>query len=403
MRRWYFLSSTFILYFGYGVFLSQYDWRVLSKNIESKNPPGYYDYSGVVNVHSNLSTGSGSLADIVSAAQEAKLDFIYITDLNVFDFPQDFEGYHQGTLVFAGVEYSYLNSRLLRLNAQVKSAASSLGQAQAILADHLSQSNQNAQEGVYILAHPLKPKFQWVGDYPPGLHGLEIINLKSVWQNGWLNHRLSFFWSLLIYPFNDRLALLRLFQEPKAELQLWDHLNQKSRLVGVAGADAESRIRISNHHFLRFPSYITLFNLVRNHVLLTSELTGDFKGDSAKIMTALKAGNFYFSLDILADPRGFATWITRGQERLPMGSEIPLHNSLELHVRLPDKPMVPFEIVILKDNQRMMTTNSAHARYHIHGPGTYRVAVRVIPTLPLPDGKQWFTWIYSNPFFVRSP
>ncbi len=33
--------------------------------------------------------------------------------------------------------------------------------------------------------------------------------------------------------------------------------------------------------------------------------------------------------------------------------------------------------------------------------GVYRVIARVFPTLTLPDGQRWITWIYSNPFYVE--
>jgi hypothetical protein len=39
--------------------------------------------------------------------------------------------------------------------------------------------------------------------------------------------------------------------------------------------------------------------------------------------------------------------------------------------------------------------------YAITTPGVYRLEVRVIPLLPLPDAKKWIGWIYTNPFFVK--
>jgi hypothetical protein len=49
----------------------------------------------------------------------------------------------------------------------------------------------------------------------------------------------------------------------------------------------------------------------------------------------------------------------------------------------------------------MMTSNSQVTQYYLNSPGVYRVLVRVIPTLPLPDGKKWIPWIYTNMFYVE--
>jgi hypothetical protein len=72
-------------------------------------------------------------------------------------------------------------------------------------------------------------------------------------------------------------------------------------------------------------------------------------------------------------------------------------------VTLPQKPKVPFDTIIIKQGEKMMTSNSQVTHFYINSPGVYRVMVRVIPTLPLPDGKKWIPWIYTNPFYVKSP
>ncbi|MGE0527691.1 MAG: hypothetical protein AB7P49_11555, partial [Bdellovibrionales bacterium] len=68
---------------------------------------------------------------------------------------------------------------------------------------------------------------------------------------------------------------------------------------------------------------------------------------------------------------------------------------------LPQKPDVPFDVIIYRDGLRVMTSNSQLTQYYLNTPGVYRVMVRVIPTLPLPDGKKWIPWIYTNPFYVE--
>lgn len=400
MRKILVASFIFFALFGYGLLLSQMNVKVIQETLEPSNYAGYYDYRGVTNVHSSLSLGSGSVQEVINGAQEAGLDFLFLTDLNLFAANSVPEGYHRQTLVLAAAEYSYLDSRLLLYDISRRHQLDSLGQAQVLLADLLSQSGPDAQQDLIILAHPSKPGFSWSGVYPSGLDGLEVINLKSVWQHAWNSSKISFLWSALVYPFNSHLALLRLYEEPQYELTLWDQLSTSRRMIGMAGADATAKTSPIGRFYLKFPAYQTSFGLVSNHVLLRSELTGETESDRRKILKALSEGQFYFSLDVLGNPKGFMAFVQDGERTHPMGSRIKWAPGMKIMVHLPHKPSTPFESAILKDGQHIMSSNSVDTTYEIHGPGVYRVVVRVFMALTLPDGQRWISWIYANPFYI---
>jgi len=404
MKKFFVITALIFIYLIYGLYLARFDVRIFPEELVIDPPKGFFDYRGVTNVHTSLSSGSGDLSDVIGAAQSVGLDFISITDLNVFEKPKSMGGYHGNLLVMLDGEYSYLNSRLLNLAAKSTSHLQGVGRAQVVLADMLSQENRSPEAGVLVLAHPMKSRFRWSGELPPGLDGMELINLKSVWQEAWEKNKGSFFWSLLILPFNEKLALLRLFETPTEEVRLWDEQNEKRRTFAIAGADADAKMVLGgSEKFLRFPSYQTLFSLVRNHVLLRSELTGHPQNDEEKLSAAIRAGQFYLSLDVLGNPRGFNAIVQNGQGQIsPMGSQIPYTSDMSIVVTLPQKPQVPFDVIIYRNGQRMMTSNSQVTQYYLTGPGVYRVMVRVIPTFPLPDGKRWIPWIYTNPFYVLS-
>jgi hypothetical protein len=392
-----------MVYLFYGIFLNNFDLSVIPSELSASDPPGFHDYAGIINVHTNASTGSASPENVILAGQEAGLDYLFITDLNQFDpAAKRFEGYHNNLLVFVDGEYTYLNSRLLNIGVSTPRDLLGPGRAQVFFADVLGQTKRPRDQGLFVLAHPLKPKYTWVGEFPVGLDGIELVNLKSIWQEAWLRSRWSFFWSLVVFPFNDRLALLRLFRDPRGEVELWDNLSSRRPTLGFAGADAEAHIRIFGKWGLKYPSYETLFSLVRNHVMLTTELTGNAEDDRNKILSALAKGQFYVSLDILGDPKGFlATLTNRHGDVFPLGAKVAWQEGLNLHVHLPQRPTVPFEVEIYRDGERVVQANSQDTRIPLHAPGIYRVKVRVIPTLPLPDGKKWIPWIYTNPFYVR--
>lgn len=404
MRKFIVLTTAVFLYLVYGLYLAQYDVRILSEDLTPDPPRGFFDYRGVTNVHTQLSSGSGDISRVVEAAQTAGLDFLSITDLNLFNKPSSLAGYHGSLLVMMDGEYSYLNSRLLNIGATTQRHLHGVGRSQVIFADLITQEEREADLGLFVLAHPLKPRYRWTGEYPSGLNGIEVINLKGMWQEAWEKTKLSFLLSLLILPFNEELALLRLFHAPDDEILLWDELAQKRRTIGLAGADAEARMVLGGRRsFLRYPTYETLFSLVRNHLLLRSELTGNWVNDVEKLATAMGQGHFYMSLDILGNPKGFnAVLKGKSGQIWPMGSEVKFTPGMALEITLPQKPKVPFDVVVYRDGQRMMTSNAQITQYILNSPGVYRVMVRVIPTLPLPDGKKWIPWIYTNPFYLSS-
>ncbi len=404
MNKIWIPTIAIILYVIYGLYLANYDVRIFPEELRAEPPKGFFDYRGVTNVHTRFSSGSGDVTRVIAAAQTAGLDFLSITDLNVFDKPTSLSGYHSNLLVMMDGEYSYLNSRLLNIGSTSSRHLQGVGRSQVLFADLLTQAKKDDDVGLLVLAHPKKKNYSWTGEYPPGLDGIEVINMKSAWQEAWSKNKFSFLFSLLVYPFNEQLALLRLFEVPDEELALWDELNKARPAIGLAGADAEAKLIIGGaNSFLQYPTYETLFSLVRNHVLLRSELTGNAASDVEKLATAIRQGQFYFSLDILANPKGFNAVIKNKKGRVfPMGSSLDFEEGLALEVTLPQKPSAPFDTVILKNGERMMTSNSQVTNYFINEPGVYRVYVRVIPTLPLPDGKKWIPWIYTNAFHVMS-
>lgn len=401
MRTFIILTGLTFVYLVYGVYLAQYDVRIFPEDLVAESPRGFFDYKGVTNVHTQMSSGSGDFTMVIDAARETSLDFLSLTDLNVYDKPNALAGYHGHLLVMMDGEYSYLNSRLLNIGATTSRHLQGVGRSQVLFADLLTQKEKGSDVGLLILAHPTKPKYGWSGEYPVGLDGIEVINLKNAWQEAWTDNKFSFLMSLLILPFNEKLALLRLFKNPEEELRLWDTLNAQRKVIGIAGADAEAKM-IMGGSFLQYPTYQTLFSLVRNHVLLKSELTGNAIGDVEKVAQGLRQGQLYMSLDILGNPKGFNAVVRPANGPVfAIGSKVKFEKGLSLEVTLPQKPKVPFDIIIYKDGERMMTSNSQNTQYFINTPGVYRVMVRVIPTLPLPDGKKWIPWIFTNPFYVE--
>ncbi len=393
------------LHVAYGIFVSQWTLEAFAPETPSRATEQklFYDYAGVIDVHTKKSTGSGDISTITQAATADHLDFLVLNDLNDFKPDLSLNRYFDRVLVFVGGAYNYLDALLLNFDEKTIDHLQGPGRSQTAFADLLSTADRNRSAGLLILSRPYNSGYHWDGDFPPGLDGIEVYNLKSLWQEHWLRSKGAFFWSLAIYPYNSTLAYLRLFIRSSAdqEITLWDRLNSKQPTLGFAGTDADAKIRLWGHHYWAVPSYETLFSIVKNHVLIRSELTGQAAADRQKISEALRHGQFYFSLDILANPRGFTAYGLEKNKVIPLGSEAKISPGLVYVVNLPDEPLVPFQTILYKDGQQFATSTDVHARIPIQSPGVYRALVRLRVSLPWPDGAKWIDWILTNPMYIR--
>lgn len=395
-----FFSFVILSYFSYGLYLALSDLQIYPKNSETFEHHLFHDYNGVTHVVSSYSKGSLMPKDILLEAGKANLDFVFFTDLNLLDRPYSINGYHGDVFAFTSQKVSYLDAHILLYSENPYFHFSSLSAANAQLSQHFSESPTEERAYLAVLAHPFKVGHRWTGEYPTGLDGIELINLRHIWQQVWLQNKYTFAWSILTYPFNPELALLRLIQDPKKELELWDYLNKTSPTLAFLGNETTAKIfKIFGLDFT-FPSYAKSFNFASNHILLTSELTGHEETDRKKLFTSLKKGHFYLAFDSIASPKGFAAYITNENDTYLMGSRLKLSEHMQLNIDLPEKIQVPYIVEVYKDGELLLKSNQTKTILPIKEDGVYRVKVRVQPKLPFPDEKLWVGWIYSNPFFI---
>ncbi|MBK8204124.1 MAG: hypothetical protein IPK68_18025 [Bdellovibrionales bacterium] len=77
MKKLLLFSGVLIFFIGYGLVISQWNLSVMPTELVTKNPSGFYDYQGIMNVHTASGSGSRSIQDVFSIAQESELDFIF--------------------------------------------------------------------------------------------------------------------------------------------------------------------------------------------------------------------------------------------------------------------------------------------------------------------------------------
>ncbi len=385
------------IYIGSGVFFSRIRYSASIKNSIRESNYNFYDYAGVLNVHSKKSSGSGSVSDIISSATAANLDFIIFNETNPIDQQQPPSIQYGNLSVLYGLELSFLNSRFLYFTSEKSPVFSSHSEAQIFLSNFL----ETGGEGVVVISHPDKPSYEWDQEkIPEFVTGIEVLNLREVWRKSWEKRKFLFLSSLIFYPFNPQLFFLDIYLDEALSIQLWDKWNKKQPIMGYVGSDASSKLRLTKALSLNFPRYKNIFQMAKNHILLAEELVGI--GDQKLIVDALSKGSSYFSIDILGDPKGFAFWgITRKGQRVFMGEKVKLKDLKMVYVSLPElNDKVKIE---LYHNGDLIKTFSQSFNYKPLESGHYRVVVKTNPFFPLIRNQKWISWIFSNPIFVMEP
>ncbi len=401
MKRLILIISIAFCLLIYLLYISQFEGQVRRDDIQVGRSGKFYDYKGAFHVPSRKNTNINDI-EILKAANKSHFDFVIFSDTNNFKAAGLNDSYYSGTLGIKVRKFSYLDWNILLFEKGDPLVFDSLSEAQIFLTDQLTQKEPDPRF-LTVLTQESGKEFGNTNKISPGVDGIEVINLSSLWKKTWNQSKASVFYSFFSYPFNGKLSLLRLINEIPGYLQEWDGIVEKfGEKSGFFSNEATSQVFNVFSSNINFPSLELIFSVGSNHVFLKSELTGDPKKDRQKIFSALQDGSFYFSFDILGNPRGFESYIRTDDNIHNLGAKVNLDDNPEIIVKLPMDILVPYEIVIFKNGNRVATFNKPSVSYLIKEKGSYRVIVRVIPTLPLPDGRQWFTWIYTNHFHIVS-
>lgn len=348
----------------------------------------FYDYAGVVHIHSRYSDGMGEFPEIIKAAKRVGADFLICTDHNtLLPLYDGWEGWREGVLVLVGEEISTPDGHYLALRVE---KANDRKETQEIINEVV------AQRGMGFLAHPYSSKRPWRDWSLEGYIGMEIINLDSM------------LWESLKKPMNILKLFIDLFKflfftfpimksfiniRPHQELAQWDLLNQKRKVVGIGSIDAHAAVKTGSKVY-SFPSYEKSLNTVYTHLLLAEKLKGEGKDDKEKIYHALSQGKAYVAFDVLASPVGFRFWVEEESKWAAMGDTFLFNKTVILKVTLPKEARIS-----LYRNGEMVEQNfNRELIYKTNLPGVYRVEVEHWEKKII--GGKLRPWIYSNPIYL---
>jgi hypothetical protein len=348
---------------------------------------------GAIHVHSTRSDGTANVEAIAAAAARAGLQFVIFTDhgdgLREPDPPQ----YLDGVLCIDAVEISTENGHIVALGLP-ESPYPLGGEGRDVLEDIARLG------GFAIAAHPesAKAELRWTAWESP-LGGLEWLNADSEWrdESGWSLAR-----ALFTYPARGTETLASLLDRPASTLERWDNLTRSRRVVGVAGSDAHARIGLrsvgepydNNASSLHFPSYEQVFRMFSN-ALPGTTLNGDAEADGAAVISAIRAGHVYSTIDALAGPAAMSFSATSGSAIASAGDVLPLSGPVALRIDVQAPPEA--RVAVLRDGNVMeMRTGPQVELAAPEAPGVYRVEI----SLPGTPGQPAVPWIVSNPIYA---
>ncbi|MGD2143906.1 MAG: CehA/McbA family metallohydrolase, partial [Anaerolineae bacterium] len=192
-----------------------------------------YEYTGGLHVHTCYSDGSGLHVDVAQAASEAGLDFVIVTDHNVW--VDGVEGYYDDVLLLVGEEVHDVRCSPQRDHLLVFDTDSELAPAAGDPQGLIDEVHRRG--GFCYLAHPFErgspidPELDaipWSAWDVEGYSGIELWNYMSEFK-GLLGSRLA----AVFYASFPALGIRGPYA---ATLRKWDELLAKGQRIAAIGA-----------------------------------------------------------------------------------------------------------------------------------------------------------------------
>jgi hypothetical protein len=347
---------------------------------------------GVIHVHTSASCGSGSLPQVIAAAKDADLSFVAITDHNLTLSDAEVAAADPPEFaVIDGEEVSTAAGHFLALGTSDGRWHRGSGfDARALMAS----SRRNG--AVNFIAHPFGLRDRWSDWDATDYDGIEIFNDDAVWRK---NTVFDIAVAALLYPLNSRLALLRLARTPRENFAKWDELQAQRPVAGICGSDAHANVLVDRWSLAHFPSYLSVFSLARQHVLLQDQDAQHAGADA--ILAAIKSGNSFCAIDALSPADGFTQTVSSGATVAGPGDAIAWTPGEVLHIKVPSA-VGPAIIRVLRDGHEIAEQETESIDMPLPGPGRYRTEA-YLRQPGLTGWHRWTLWIFANPVYVTSP
>jgi hypothetical protein len=348
----------------------------------------FYGLRGNLHMHTPLSDGAKGHGELGRIAAEAGLDFIVVTDHNVYR--PGLDRWVGGVLVLVGEEVhdpkrQPQSSHTLCFAIREDVAAAS-GNPQALM-DAVA-----AQGGFTFLAHPFErdvaeflpePNISWRDWEVGGYTGIELWNYMSEFKSVLKNKAHA-----ALYAYAPDLAISGPYPET---LRKWDELLLERRVAAFGGSDAHATVYQIGPLSRAVQPYEYLFRCINTHLLSEEPLNGDLEHDRAAIYGALRMGRGFLGYERPGEIAGFRFWARSGDHEATMGETLAFRDRVELRISTPGRA----RIRLLRNGQVLAQTLDRSLVSISHAPGVYRVEA-----YRRHAGRER-GWVFSNPIYVE--
>lgn len=364
-----------------------------------------HEYVGNMHVHTLYSDGEQWHREVAHDAARAGLDFVIVTDHNVW--VHDVEGYYEfdegRVLLLTGEEVHDVRRQPQQNHFLVYGARQEMAPYAADPQGLIDATR--AAGGCGFLAHPYERELPLVpegGDLGwhnwevEGYQGLEIWNYMSSFKNEIARKVESLPWRNGLYA---RLQMVRMALHPERYitgpepqvLAKWDELlSEGQRITAIGNSDAHGTPMSMGPITRTIFPYEFLFRAVNTHILLREELSGELDYDRGLILDAIGRGHSWVGYDMPHPTRGFR-FTGQGRTKGTMGDQIRFDAGATLQVLAPVRTAIRLihhgEVIAEVENGENLT-------YTPLEPGAYRVECSI-----LYEGRPR-GWIYSNPIYL---
>lgn len=346
---------------------------------------------GVIHVHTRRSDGTGTVDDVARAAAQAGLSFVVITDHGDAARTPEPPAYRQGVLCIDAVEISTEDGHVVALG--LPQAPYPLGgEARDVVED------VHRLGGWAMAAHPGSPRDELAWrDWTVPVDAIEWVNGDSEWRDESVPALLR---ALLTYPLRPAESLAALLDRPDPVMARWDALTAERPVVGLAAVDAHARIGLTSlgepydtRVSLPWPSYAAVFSALSVSVE-DVRLSGDAAADSAAVISALRGGRAFSTIDGLARGGRLEFTASAGDATVRQGGTLIASGPITLRIAALTPPSV--RTTLVRNGQVLRTVDGGVLDEVVSdAAAVYRVEIALAP-----PGAQPIPWLVSNPIYV---
>lgn len=364
----------------------------------------YHEVVGNLHMHTPYSDGEKYHAEIADDAIKAGLDFVVVTDHNVW--VDGVEGYYENedgrVLLLTGEEVHNVRRKPQASHFLAYGAEQELS---PLAADPQALIDRTVGSGGYgFLAHPHEKDLPIVDEINLGWHdwdiegytGIEIWNYMSSFKNRLAEalERLPLKrrWLGMLVAVRMALAPEKVLTAPEPEtLSLWDTLlAQGKRIVAIGNSDAHGTPMSFGPLKREIYPYDFLFRAVNTHLLIPQPLSGVVVEDKQTIFEALGQGNAFVGYDMPHSTRGFR-FSSNGKGVAIMGECQRFGHGVQLEAKAPAKA----NMRLLRHGETVAeVSNASTLSMRAEEPGAYRIECKI------DFHGQYRGWIYSNPIYL---